>query len=91
VSLPDVTTACLSFTAGLILGLVHFLGLYANTRLYITYGIAVRAMGLHFARIFLTSVGLFTIAHFGAASLLAALAGLLIARPMVRHVVIESR
>lgn len=90
-SLAYVTTASLSFTVGLILGLVHFLGLYANTRLYITHGIAGRAMGLHFARIVLTSLGLFTIAHFGAESLLAALAGFLIARPAVRRVVIKSR
>jgi F1F0 ATPase subunit 2 len=89
--IPDlVPTACLCLAAGLVLGVAHFLGLYANSRLYVQRGATGKAIALHALRIALTSVGLVAIAQFGAAPLLAAFVGFLIARPAVRYVVVGS-
>lgn len=86
--IPDsVPTACLFVAVGLVLGAAHFLGLYANARLYVCPGATGKAIGLHALRIALTSLGLVAIAQFGAAPLLAAFVGFLIARPAVRYVV----
>lgn len=88
---PDFGMACLSLAAGVVLGLVHFFGLYANTRLYLRPGRAAKAIVLQVGRIAFTTAGLGAMAHVGPPALLAAFAGFLIARPAVRHMVVTSR
>jgi N-ATPase, AtpR subunit len=84
---PDMATTVLSGIAGLALGLVHYLGLFANTRMYLKQGKVAGAIGLHLGRLAFTALGLTLLAQAGAAALLAAFAGLLVARPTVRHFV----
>ena len=47
-------TVCLFAGAGLMLGLVHFLGLRVNTRLFLEDGASLRAVGLHLMRVVAT-------------------------------------
>ena len=65
---------------GLMLGLVHFLSLRTNTRLYLEDGADLRAIGLHLVRVVATVAAFSLIALAGASALLAAFVGFLLAR-----------
>ena len=73
-------TVCVFAGAGLMLGLVHFLGLRIGTRLFLEDGANVRAIGLHLLRVFATVAAFSLIAQVGALPLLAAFVGFLFAR-----------
>jgi len=68
---------------GGIAGAISFLLLWANVRLYVSPVSAWRAIALHTARVGALAIVLVAIARAGAVPLLAALAGLLIARSIV--------
>jgi F1F0 ATPase subunit 2 len=71
-------------TAGLVLGAAHFAALHVNTRLYLAGGSgAARAVGLHALRMALLVAAWLVVARFGGVALVAAFAGLLLARCMV--------
>lgn len=86
-----VAAAWSFFVAGVLLGVTHYLGLYANTRLYLRRGPICFAAGLHALRVILTCAILAFIAQFGATPLLVAFAGFLVGRPAVRHFVVRAR
>jgi F1F0 ATPase subunit 2 len=65
---------------GLALGLAHFYGLRRDTRAYLAHGVRVAAVAAHAARLLATAAAFVFIARSGAISLLAALAGFVVAR-----------
>jgi F1F0 ATPase subunit 2 len=65
--------------AGALIGLVHFVSLGWNMRLFVT-GSALGAAGLQIARLALVAIVFFGLAKIGAGALLAGLVGLLAAR-----------
>ena len=83
-------TVCVFAGAGLMLGLVHFLGLRISTRLFLEDGANLRAIGLHLLRVFATVAAFSLIAQAGALPLLAAFAGFLFARIAVQRRVAGS-
>ena len=83
-------TVCLFAGAGLMLGLVHFLGLRVNTRLFLEDGANLRAIGLHLMRVVATVVAFSLIAQAGALPVLAAFVGFLFARIAVQRRVAGS-
>jgi hypothetical protein len=78
-------TVCLFAGAGLMLGLVHFLGVRLSTRLYLEDGANLRAIGLHLLRVAATVVAFSLIAQAGALPLLAAFTGFLVGRIAVQR------
>ena len=83
-------TVCVFAGAGLMLGLVHFLGLRIGTRLFLEGGANFRAIGLHLLRVAATVVAFSLIAQAGALHLLAAFVGFLFARIAVQRRVAGS-
>ena len=83
-------TVCVFAGAGLMLGLVHFLGLRVSTHLFLEDGANLRAIGLHLLRVAATVVAFSLIAQAGALPLLAAFAGFLFARIAVQRRVAGS-
>jgi N-ATPase, AtpR subunit len=81
VAIPFVEYTLLGGTAGTI----SFLLLWVNVRLYASPASAWRAITLHAARVGALAIVLVAIARAGAIPLLAALAGILIARSIVLH------
>ena len=81
---------CVFAGAGLMLGLVHFLGLGVSTRLFLEDGANLRAIGLHLLRVFATVAAFSLIAQAGALPLLAAFVGFLFARIAVQRRVAGS-
>ena len=75
--------AALAFVAGFGLGLVHFASLGRVSALFLAGGSPVRALALQFARLALLAGFLVLAARLGAAPLLAAALGVLIARAVV--------
>jgi hypothetical protein len=69
---------------GFILGLASFTALRANAGLYLAGGLW-RPIGLHLARLAVLAGALILVARQGAGPLLAAAAGLLVARHLVVH------
>ena len=78
-------TVCLFAGAGLMLGLVHFLGLRISTRLFLEDGANLLALGVHFLHVVATVVAFLLIAQAGALPLLAAFVGFLFARIAVQR------
>ena len=76
--------------AGLMVGLVHFLGLRVNTRLFLEDGANLRAIGAYLLRVVATVVAFSLIAQAGALPLLAAFVGFLFARIAVQRRVAGS-
>ena len=69
----------MSFAVGFLFGLAHFGSLWWNARLYAGHG-AVLALALQLVRLGLLVLVLATLARLGAAPLVAAASGLLVAR-----------
>ena len=83
-------TDCLFAGAGLILGLVHFLGLRISTHLFLKDGANWQAIGLHLLRVAATVAAFSLIAQAGALPLLATFVGFLFARIAVQRRVAGS-
>ena len=83
-------TVCVFAGAGLILGLVHFLGLRVSTRLFLEDGANLRAIGAYLLRVVATVVAFSLIAQAGALPLLVAFVGFLFARIAVQRRVAGS-
>lgn len=79
-TLGPVFAAALWAALGLALGHVHFRGLARTTQAYVGSGVQARTVLLHTIRILITAGALFLVARQGAAPLLAASAGFLVAR-----------
>ena len=77
-------TVCVFAGAGLMLGLVHFLGLRIGTRLFLEDGANLRAIGAYLLRVVATVVAFSLIAQAGALPLLASFVGFLFARIAVQ-------
>lgn len=75
-----VAAALLFLPVGVTLGLAFFLSLRANTRLYVTGGNVAAAIAVHFARFLGAGGAFFLISTQGAAALIGAFAGFLLAR-----------
>jgi hypothetical protein len=75
--------AALFGAVGLALGAAHFGALHVNARLYLGELGGGRAVGLHALRMGAIVAALLGVARFGGVALVAAFAGLLLARRMV--------
>lgn len=80
----------IGFGAGLIAGLLHFIGLKPTANLFAA-GHAQRALALQLARIAFVGLVLYALTRFGALALVAGFAGIVVARSLVlKRITIEA-